>query len=186
MSPTRQWRSRRTLQWPIVAWLVLVWIMMWGSLSPTIVLGGVVVAFAVLVAFPLPPIAFDGKIRPLQFVVLVTRFAGDLVAASLHVVWLSIRPAAVPLGAVIQIDLRSRSELYLTITAELISLVPGSLVIEVSRTHSRLYLHILAAKDPAGVEKARAAALAQERRVVEALGSEVELAQYRANVEEST
>ena len=185
MSPTRSRRSRRTLQWPVVVWLAIVWVLLWGSVDPAVIAGGIVVSLVVLLAFPLPPIGFTGRIRPVKLVVLIARFFVDLVIASFQVVWLAVRPARLEPSALIQIDLRSRSDLYLTITAELISLVPGSLVIEVSRTHSRLYLHILDAKDMAGAEKARLLALAQERRVIEAFGSDEELAQYRANVEAS-
>lgn len=182
MSPTRPRRSRRTLQWPVVIWLTIVWLMLWGSISPLMIVGGVLASTAILLAFPLPPIQFDGRVHPFKLVSLIAHFAKDLTLASFQVAWLAIRPGAPPLNAVIEVDLMSDSELYLTITAELVSLVPGSLLIEVSRTQGRLYLHILGAKDLAGAEKARAAARTQERRVVEALASGEELAGYRANI----
>ena len=66
----------------------------------------------------------------------------------------------------VHIDLRSRSDLYLTITAELVTLVPGSMVIEVRRSTSTLYMHVLGVRDDSDVERARAHALAVEERVV--------------------
>ena len=44
----------RLLQWPMVLWLALVWCALWGSLSPKILLSGVLVGVAVCVVFPLP------------------------------------------------------------------------------------------------------------------------------------
>lgn len=179
MSPTRPYRSRRTVQWPVVVWLTLVWVLLWGSINPIIVLGGVLVAIIVLTAFPLPPMTFAGKVRPVKFAVLCARFGFDLIRSSIEVAWYTLRPAKPPLNSLIEIDLLSPSELYLTITAELLSLVPGSLLIEVARTQGRIYLHILGAENAAAAERARAAALAQERRVIEALASDDELAAYR-------
>lgn len=178
MSPTRPSRSRRTIQWPVVIWLDLVWILLWGSIDPVIVVGGFLVALIVLTAFPLPPMTFDGRVRPLKFMVLCGRFGFDLVRSSIEVAWLTIRPAKPPMNSLIEVDLLSPSELYLTITSELLSLVPGSLLIEVARTQGRIYLHILGAEDSAAAERARAAAFAQERRVIEALASDAELAAY--------
>lgn len=179
MSPTRTNRSRRTVQWPVVIWLDLIWVLLWGSLSPVIVVGGALVAVVVLTAFPLPPMTFAGRVRPWKFAVLCVRFGVDLVRSSVQVAWLTVRPAKPPMNSLIEVDLLSPSELYLTITSELLSLVPGSLLIEVARSQGRIYLHILGAEDAAAAERARAAALAQERRVVEALGSDAEIAAYR-------
>lgn len=186
MSPTRPSRSRRTVQWPVVIWLELIWIMLWGSINPIIVIGGVGVALVVLTAFPLPAMTFAGRVRPIKFLVLCSRFGFDLIRSSIEVAWLTVRPAKPPLNSLIEVDLLSPSELYLTITSELLSLVPGSLLIEVTRTQGRIYLHILGAGDSVAAERARAAALAQERRVVEALASNEELAVYRLKAGEHT
>ncbi len=179
MSPTRPSRSRRTVQWPVVIWLELIWILLWGSISPVIVIGGILVALTVLTAFPLPPVTFAGRVRPIKFLVLCSRFGFDLARSSIEVAWLTLRPARPPLNSLIEVDLLSPSELYLTITSELLSLVPGSLLIEVARTQGRIYLHILGAEDSVSAQRARTAALAQERRVVEALASDDELTAYR-------
>jgi len=53
----------------------------------------------------------------------------------------------------------------------MVSLVPGSLLIEVSRSHWALHVHILDTPDPAAVQRARDHVWAQERRVVEAFGT---------------
>jgi multicomponent Na+:H+ antiporter subunit E len=70
---------------------------------------------------------------------------------------------------IIRVRLWSRSDLYLTVTSELVSLVPGTLVVEVHRDSSTLYLHVLNQTDPEGLARAERDALAAERRVIAAL-----------------
>ena len=55
--------------------------------------------------------------------------------------------------------------------AQLISIVPGTLVVEVSRHPRILYLHVFDLPDEDAVEHQRAHALAVERRFVRAFGS---------------
>lgn len=178
MSPTTKARRRRGFQWPFALWLTAVWVLLWGNLSVSNVVSGLLVSLVITAVFPLPPIVFGGQVRPLGVLRLVGRFALDLVVASAqvarHALWFGSRPV----NAVIEVNLRSRSDLYMTLTAELLSLVPGSLVIEARRSTSTLYLHILGVGDETGVERARAQALAQEERVMHALASDEELSAY--------
>lgn len=170
---------RRGVQWPIAGWLTLVWVLMWGDFSVANVLSGMAVAIVVVAAFPLPPIIFGGRIRILPLARLMCWWVADLIAASLQVVRQALRPGEQPRNAVIEVDLRSQSDLYLTLTAELISLIPGSVVIEARRSTRTLFLHVLGVRDNADIERARASALREEQRVVEALASSDELAAYR-------
>ena len=75
--------------------------------------------------------------------------------------------------------LRTRSDFVLSVTAIVISLVPGTLVLEIDRERSLLFLHVLAAGDAAGVEKARRSALAIEASVIRAIGSRADLERVR-------
>ena len=80
-------------------------------------------------------------------------------------------------------QLRSRSDFYLTITAELVALVPGSVVIDARRSTSVLYLHLLDVEREGRIEAQRAHVLAVERRVVRALGSRAEIAALENGVD---
>lgn len=168
---------RRGVQWGTVVWLAVVWVALWGDVSWANALAGLLVGVLVTVAFRMTPIDFHGRVHPWGVVVLVARFAADLVRASAEVSWLALRPGPAPRGAVVRAQLRSHSELYLTMTAELVSLVPGSLVVEANRQTGRLYLHVLDLELAGGVEGVRAAVLAQEARVLAAFASRDELAQ---------
>lgn len=164
---------------PVLVVLTLLWALLWGAVTPIIVVGGILVGLLVTTVFPFPPVTWDGRFRPLPALHLVVTFLADLVVASLQVAWLAIRPAAPPASAVIRVDLVTRSEFLLTLTAELISLVPGSLLIELDSAGGRIWLHLLDGSTPARIEHARAKALAQERRVVAALGSDLEVVACR-------
>ncbi|HEY9411216.1 MAG TPA: Na+/H+ antiporter subunit E [Jiangellaceae bacterium] len=184
MSPvTGREKRRRGFQWPVVLWLTLVWVLLWGNLSVANVASGLVLSSLVVLVFPLPPIVFTGRVHPLALAGLVGRFAVDLVTASAQVAWEALRIGPRKPNAVIEVDLRSHSDLYLTITAELLSLVPGSLVVEARRSTSTLFLHVLAVEGPEDVERARRNALRQEERVMRALASPDELTEFRAAVE---
>ena len=167
-------RRRAAIQWPTAVWLAVVWILLWGDLSVGTVLAGFAVGLIITVALPLPSIAATGRLRPLGLAYLAAVFARDLVVASVQVAALAFRPRE-PASAVIGVRLRSSSDLYLTLTAELCSLVPGSIVVEAHRLTGTLYLHVLDVDTAGGVEAARRSVLDQEERVLRAFASDAEL-----------
>ena len=171
-------RRRRKIaeQWPTVLWLAVVWVMLWGTLSWGNVLAGLGIALLVTVLMPLPTIDFHGRVRPLGILVLLLRFLWELVVASVEVSLYAFRFGKVPRGAVVGVKLRSSSDLYLTLVAEISSLVPGSLVIEAHRNTGMLYLHVLDIESYGGPDKVRQDTLELEARVMRALASDEELA----------
>ena len=164
----------RSLQLPVIVWLTLVWVALWGDLSAANVLGGLVLAVGVCLVFPLPPLRMSLRVRPVHLAWLVIRFLADVVVASLEVSWKTLQFHRQPRNAVIEVDLLTHSDFVLTVVAEMVSLVPGSLVVEARRSTHTLFLHVLDAQDMAGVEKMRAQVFALERRVVLALGATTE------------
>jgi multicomponent Na+:H+ antiporter subunit E len=165
--------SRRgALQLPAVIWLTLVWTALWGDLSAVNLVGGVLVAILVCLVFPLPRLRMHLHVRPLRLAWLVLHFLSDVVVASAHVTWTTLQLRRQPRNAVIEVDLRTSSDFVLTVVAEMVSLVPGSLVVEARRATHTLFLHVLDAQDEHGVQKMRRDVFALERRVVLAFGTE--------------
>lgn len=164
----------RGLQLPVIVWLTLVWVALWGDLSAANILGGLAVALAVCLVFPLPPLRMHLHVRPVRLGWLVLHFLGDVVAASAQVTWTTFQLHRQPRNAVIEVDLQTRSDFVLTVVAEMVSLVPGSLVVEARRSTHTLFLHVLDARDMAGVAKMRAQVFALERRVVLAFGTDTQ------------
>jgi multicomponent Na+:H+ antiporter subunit E len=164
----------RSLQLPVVLWLTVVWIALWGDLSVANILGGLLVGTLVCLVFPLPPLRMDLRIRPLPLGRLVLRFIADVVVASIEVSVKTLQLSRQPRNAVIEVNLKTHSDFVLTVVAEMVSLVPGSLVVEARRSTHTLFLHVLDAGDMRGVEKMRQQVHALERRVVLALGSQTQ------------
>lgn len=173
---SRAARARITIrqQLPLLAALVLLWMMLWGSITPLTILTGVIVALAVTRAFYLPAVELSGRFNPFWFVVFVARVLGEMAVASFQVALLAIGPRARHRSALIKVDLTTRSDFILTGTALAVSLVPGSIVVEVDRASTVLYVHSLSVRTPADVEKARAHVLGLERDLLRAWGSPAE------------
>lgn len=168
-------RGRRRDRVVALVWLAAVWMLLWGDLSWDNLLGGLVVGVAVLVFFPLPPVTFGGRVRPGALLVLAVTFAGELVSASVHVAAVAVRPGYRPRGAIIAVPLRVRTDLNLALTAEVISLVPGTLILDMDRDRGVLYVHVLDVRGPDDLTGSRERIRAVERRVVRAVGSPEEV-----------
>jgi multicomponent Na+:H+ antiporter subunit E len=159
-----------SLQLPVLAWLTVVWVALWGDVSPMTVVGGFLVAVLACLVFPLPPLRLDVRVRPLALLRLVVRFAADVVVSSVQVARVVLRPARPLRNAVVEVNLRTPSDFVLTVVAEMTCLIPGSLVVEARRSTHTLFLHVLDVGDEAGVERFRQGVLDQEARVLRALG----------------
>ncbi|MDT9593339.1 Na+/H+ antiporter subunit E [Nocardioides zeae] len=174
MRTTRSGKQRlaryRAVQWPMVLLLALVWWVLWGTYTPFSLLGGVVVAVLVCLVFPLPPLRLEMRLRPWPLVVLVARFHFDIVVASVQVAWTTLFPPKPLTNALVGVRLRSESDFVLTVVAELVSLVPGSVVVEVHRGTHSLFVHAIDVRNDDDVEAVRQRVLAQEKRVVDAFG----------------
>jgi multicomponent Na+:H+ antiporter subunit E len=162
-------------QVPLLVWLVLVWMLLWGTWSWANLISGTVLALAVTVLLPLPPVVGGARLHPAGVLRFLGHFVLDLVLSAAQVAWQTIRLRAVGQSAIIRVQMRSDSDLLLTIVAESLTLVPGSVVIDMDRGERTLSLHILHVRDLADVERRRAAVLAEEERVVRAFGSTEEI-----------
>lgn len=174
-----------TRLWAVLV-LCLVWIMLWGTITPLNVAGGLLVGIIVVTVFPFPPVNLRGRFRPLRMLILVLRFLADMVMASFQVAWAAIRPAAPPRSALIEVQLISRSDLLEVITGELVSLVPGTLLIELDAANGRMWLHVLDGSTQRKVELARRRAREQEHRVIAAFGSPEEYEASQQQLQEAT
>lgn len=159
-------RYRAIQPWPML-WLVLFWMGLWGSFSPAIILSGVLAAFVVVLAFPLPPVSIGAKVRFLPLLWLIGHFLVDVVRASIDVSIVVLRRRPVK-NAIVTVDLHSDSDFVLTAVAAMLTLVPGSIVVEARRSTHTLYLHVLDVDDEGAVERFRADALAVETRFLRA------------------
>lgn len=157
----------RAVQPAAVVWLTVAWLLLWGSVSVKLVLSGVLVAVLACLAFPLPPVRLHARVRPWPLLRLAVVFLAAVVRASLEVSWVVLRRAALR-NAVVALPLRTTSDFALTGIASILSLVPGSVVVEARRSTHTLYLHVLDTPDADAVERYRAQARLVEERFLAA------------------
>ena len=163
-------------QVPLLVALVLVWNLLWGTWSWANLISGTVIAIAVTWLLPLPPVTGGAAFHPVAVLRYLVRFVSDLATSSAQVAWGAVRPGRLDDGAIITVALRTDSDLLLTLVTESLSLVPGSLVIDLDREQRTVALHLLAVRDLAAVERQRASVLAVEERVVRAFGRAEDIA----------
>ncbi|MBC2934655.1 Na+/H+ antiporter subunit E [Nocardioides sp. zg-1228] len=158
----------RAVQPRAVAWLLVVWLAMWGDVTPLLVVGGVIVAVLVCLAFPLPPIDLGSRVRPIPLLGVIAHFLAEIVRASIEVAGVVLRRRPVR-NAVVAVDLETESDFLLTLVASMLSLIPGSVVVEARRSTHTLYLHVLDVPDAEAAETFRRTALDLEQRLLHAL-----------------
>jgi multicomponent Na+:H+ antiporter subunit E len=163
-------------QLPLLIWLVVVWILLWGTWSWANLLSGVTVALAVTLLLPLPPVVGGTRVRPLPLIRFVGHFLVDLVISGAQVAWRAIGPGGVRQAAIVRVQLRADSDLLLTVVTETICLVPGSLVLDLDRQERLISIHLLHAADLADVERQKLGVLATEERIVRAFGTAEDIA----------
>lgn len=169
-----------------IAWLTAVWVLLWGTFTPLSIVGGVVVAVAVLAAFRFPPPAPALPIRPLRLLALVGYLAYDMVVSGAGVSWQTLRYGRDARGAVFAVPLLSDSDRVVTVIANALSLSPGAMALQIDHEHDLWFVYALGPRDRAGVERARRRTMDMQRRVIAALGTPEELAAAEAELARGT
>lgn len=167
-------RRPRVLDLPLIAWLTLIWVLLWSSLNWANVLTGAVVAVAVCLAFPLPQVDLGLRLHPWGIVRLVTWLLYDMYTAGVRVTR-QIFDNHPHRAAVVAVPLRCRSDLMLTATAVAVSNVPGGSVVEVRRATATVFVHVLDADRPAELDAARRSVWRMEELTVRAFGTRDEI-----------
>ncbi|MFF2330666.1 MULTISPECIES: Na+/H+ antiporter subunit E [unclassified Streptomyces] len=165
----------RVLDLPLIAWLTLIWLMLWSSLHWANVLIGAVVAVAVCLAFPLPRVDLGLRLHPWGILRLTGYLLYDMYTSGVRVTR-QIFVGYPHRAAVIAVPLRCRSDLMLAATAVAVSNVPGGSVIEVRRATATVFLHVLDADRPAVLDAARHSVWRLEELTVRAFGTADEIA----------
>lgn len=165
---------------PLVLWLVLVWGALWQDFGLGNLVFGALIAYVIVNFFYLPPVELTGRFNPLLLVPFLGRFLFQLVTASFEVFWLALTKGPTLRNAVVAVQLRSHSDILVTVTGHAISLIPGSLVLEVDRSTSTLYLHALNVGNEEDADAIRRDVRATEAWLIRILGSRADLAALKA------
>lgn len=136
-------RNRRNRVLAVLAWSAIVWTTLWSDVSVANLLWGVVVGAVTLWLDPVPDSAFRLQVRPFAFVRLVMFAGWALVRSSAVVAWEVMTPTIHINHAIVAAPLRTGSPALTTLIANIISLTPGTLTLEVVGDPPTLYVHIM-------------------------------------------
>ncbi|WP_188043463.1 Na+/H+ antiporter subunit E [Changpingibacter yushuensis] len=157
-----------------ILWITIVWVLLWGDVTPGNILSGFGLALLITTVAPFPTARFDGRFRPKALAWLAVVFVWDLLKASWQQAWFIVR-GKYPNSAIIRVHLRSNSDAYLAMTAGMTALVPGSVVVDADQTSGMVYVHIFDVELAGGLDAAHAAVLDLEERILRAFASRNEL-----------
>ncbi|MDR7301354.1 Na+/H+ antiporter subunit E [Haloactinomyces albus] len=175
--------ARAVRRLPLLVWLVLVWVMLWGTFDVGTVFFGVLVALLVTAVFPAPPIATNIVVRPWRFLQLVGFLAWDMVISTVRVSWQALRHGPGARAGIVAVTLVTNSDHLTAMVANAISLAPGTFVLQVDRVNRICYVYTLGMRQE-DAPSVRRGVLAWERRVVHAVGSRAEVTMVDAHVAE--
>lgn len=133
---------------PHLAWLLAVWIALWGNVSVANLVSGAIVVGVFAWAFtevgPLPA----SRMNPIYVLMLLGWFAQHLVISTLEVARLVLRSADVR-PAIIAVPMQGVSDAVVTLVADIITLTPGSMTVDVRSDgeDAVLYVHVVDLED---------------------------------------
>lgn len=137
----------------VLCWLMLVWILLWGTFSAANVISGLAIAVLITVFLPLPAVPVQGRLHVLSLLRLILLIAWQLVSSSVQVAWLAVRPGPPPLSAVLRATLALKSDLVLALGVNIINLTPGAIVLEIDQVRRLIYVHVIDVGSPRAVSR---------------------------------
>lgn len=159
----------------ITIWLFAVWMLLFASIDPLTVCGGLFVALLVQLVFPLPHSGFFSRLEFLPTVLLLGFFLRDVILAALVVARAILTDAMRQLfkfssstieGAVVTVPLKCNQEIVLAMTAGMINLIPGTIVLELDVITPAMTLHVFDINKAGGLERVAREVQEQEARLI--------------------
>ncbi len=148
----------------------LVFTVIWGAISASFSPANLILGFAVgalslwLIRRELQPVAYP--VRPLKLSLLTALFFKELAISATKVALMVIQPKMKLKPGIFAYPLTVKSDFEIALLANLITLTPGTLSVDVSDDRRTLYVHALDCADPGGLR--RDIANGFERRIKEA------------------
>lgn len=147
--------------------LALIWIAVSGDFSGSGLLTGFVLGYVILGLTLREVPAFAAYVRRVPKIILFAGyFLRELVRSNLRVAWDVVTPTHYMKPAVIAIPLEAKTDGEIALVANLISLTPGTLTLDVSSDRRVLYIHVMYLDD---LDQVRADIKRFEARVLELL-----------------
>lgn len=150
---------------PVVAVLVVLWLLLMGEASAGNVLAGVAVGIGAIVAFPLEATSPRHRVHPVATVSLFVHFMWLVLASNIQMVLTVLRPRPDRLRAgIVRVELAPTTSLVTTLVANALTLTPGSLTVTAD-DDGVLFVHLMSFVSP---EATRSDVADLHRRVIAA------------------
>lgn len=126
---------RRSLRIPAtIAWLTIVWVLLWGHVSVANVASGVIVALGVVLFARLDAASLrPTRLRPWWALLYVTTLLWNLLVSNLRLAYEILTPGDGTHTGIIAVPIRGGSDAVVNLVANSITLTPGTLTIDVKR-----------------------------------------------------
>lgn len=149
-------------------WLLLIWIVLLGSVSPLGAIVGALLSAGLLGYFRVQPFEQPFAFRPLHVLGFLAFFAVAFVKANIQVALAVIQPARIRnRRAIVAVPIVDATDLTTLVLANAVCLTPGTFVLEMRKDPPRLYVHALQIDT---VRELRLSILEMERRIALAIG----------------
>ncbi|MDV3125676.1 Na+/H+ antiporter subunit E [Mycobacterium sp. 21AC1] len=158
----------------ILCWLMLVWVLLWGSVSAANILSGLAVALVITLLLPLPAVPVEGRVHLLSLLRLIIRVGAWLVMSSFQMAWLAVKPGTPPQNAVLRAHLAVKSDLVLALGVNIVNLTPGTIVLEIDQTRRLIYVHVIDVGSESAVNRFHRQISTLERMLVAAFEREAD------------
>ncbi|GAB3702757.1 Na+/H+ antiporter subunit E [Nocardiopsis oceani] len=173
------------VQIPVALGMTVVWLLLFdgfhmrpGSLGLAVL--GFVLSVMIMMIFPMPPIAPGFRFWPVQGVRMFFYILWQMVVASFQVTAQVFRPGEPVKSAVVAVRMRTDSDLMLVCTSISVSIIPGSVIVEVAQPEHIIYVHVLGAESETAAEAAKVDIHYLEERIVRGLGTREDIAALEA------
>ncbi len=153
----------------VVVWLLAVWLLLWGRITPVVVLGGLVVSVALTWGVQLPQVRLLLRPRPVLLLAELGRLVGDIAMSTGALAWAVVRTGPATRSALVRVPIGTSDDGLAVLVAAWVTLTPGSLVVELDTVAREVVVHVAPSRE---VSRLREESSHLESRLLRALGAE--------------
>lgn len=129
-------------------WLVLFLLIIWCGFSnnfqpPNLILG---LIFSLLIPYWVVPKPLEFEVNMVQLIFLTVYVIWELLRSSIEVAWDILTPANKSQSKIIELSLQCQHPVQISVLANLISLTPGTLAVDIKNDNTVLVIHIMFAQ----------------------------------------
>jgi len=139
----------RARQAGLVAWLTLLWVVLWRDVTVANAASGLAAAIVVTSVFPRVGAAASGRpLRPYRLMTFFLYFHWKMLEANVVLAREILTPRDYTKSGILAVPMGRASDLLVTLVANSITLTPGTVTLEARGDPAVLYVHVLHLHDP--------------------------------------